>query len=132
MSLTRIDATGELANFSLKADLDGRTYSIRFAWNPRLAAWYLDLGDESEATWFIQGERLEPFVPDPANLAALPDLTEDDLYARCCVFGRFFRPGYLLATAPAPVTTQGGLSTVDFVYSDQAEFFDALAEALAE
>jgi hypothetical protein len=124
---TRIVLTGDAPNFSVVSDFDGTPYSLRFAWNERAGRWFVDLGDEAEDVWFVRGWPLEPLVDDDELDARLAPLSEDDLWS-LFVFGRFFRPGALIATCPVPLTTQEGLSAVDLIYHDQATWSELLAE----
>lgn len=133
MSRTRIDISGELANFSVRAEMDGTIYSLRFSWNERAAAWTVDLGDDAESEWYVRGWRLEPVVETDALLdvmESVEDITTDRFWSMA-VFGRFFYPAYLWATSTEPLTTQEGLSSVELIYSDVAEAL-AIADENAE
>ncbi len=128
MSRTRIDISGELANFSVRAEFDGTVYSLRFSWNERATAWTIDLGDDAESVWYVRGWRLEPLIETDGAIESLADIDTARIWS-LCVFGRFFLPGFLLATATAPLTTQEGLSSIDLIYSDLDEAAAIIAEA---
>ncbi len=128
MSRTRIDISGELANFSVRAEFDGVIYSLRFSWNERAAAWTVDIGDDAESVWYVRGWRLEPLVGSDALQESIDEIDSDRIWS-LAVFGRFFYPGYLIATSSEPLTTQEGLSTVELVYSDIDEAAAINAEA---
>ena len=127
--IQRFKVSGELATFSHRVDFDGILYAIRFKWSERAARWTADLWDDSESTCYVAGEPIEPVRS--VNLAAIGLLPPSGILS-LMLFGRFFRPGWLMAWSTEPLTTQDGISAVEFVYADQAEAALANAAVQAE
>ncbi len=50
MALIKIPVDSLRANYSMKLDLDGVTYTLSFRYNFRFAVWYMDLADEQGTT----------------------------------------------------------------------------------
>jgi hypothetical protein len=131
LSVARLKVAGDVPHFSIKYAFDGFTYALRFRWNERASRWTVDIGDEAEAQWYVCGWPIEPIrAVNVDGLIAIPD---GDRLFQFMVFGRFFRPGYLLAWSPtgAPLNTQEGLGDVDFIYFDQATVIQQAADVAA-
>ena len=127
--IARFTVSGELATFSHRVEFDGILYSLRFKWSERAERWTADLLDDTETVTFIAGEPIEPVLV--SSVDALVMLPPSGILS-LMLFGRFFRPGFLMPWSNTPLTTQAGISAVEFLYFDRDEAARAHAEVAAE
>jgi hypothetical protein len=101
MAIQVIPTSSDSAFYDQRTRLDGRDYTLRFAWNEREARWYLTLLDESEepiirsikvlANWpLLKSHRHDPRTPagelvacDLTGLDTPPAFDELGIGLRC-------------------------------------------------